>query len=101
MEDPQICDHDHTTETGLTGDEPQSDDEFFDCFQPEDGPEIMEPVPFSVNQPANPPVPAKMDAGDVDGSEPQPVSIKTPPQARGMYRLLNLITERGTGGISE
>ena len=99
MGDPQI--RDHTTETGFTDDEPLSDDEFFDCFQPEDGPEIMEPVPLLVNQSTSPPVPAKMDAGEVDGSKPQPVSIKTLPQARGMYRLLNLVTERGTGGISE
>jgi hypothetical protein len=97
--DPQICDH--ATEAGVTDDESQSDDEFFDCIQLEDGPTTMEPVPSSVTQPAGPPIPAQMDSGEADGSEPQPNPVENLPQARGMYRLLNLVTERGTGGISE
>jgi len=96
--DPQICDH--TVETGLTEDESLSDDEFFDCFQPEDGPASMEPVPPSVDQPAGPP-PAETDFEEASGPVPQPIPAEPLPQARGMYRLLNLVTERGTGGISE
>jgi len=96
--DPQICDH--TTETDLTDDESLSDDEFFDCSQPGDEPPIMEPVPSSVDQLTGP-SPAEIDSGEAGGSEPQPTPVETLPQARGMYRLLNLVTERGTGGISE
>ncbi len=87
--DSQICDH--ATEAGFTDDEP-SDDEFFDCLQPGDGPAIMEPVPPSANQPPGPPVPVNMGSGEVAGSESQPISVETLP---------NLVTERGIGGISE
>lgn len=73
-----------------------SDDElFFDC---QDGPAVIVP------QPADPPAPAELDSGDVDAPElltPTPRPVKTLPKIRGIYRLLNLVTERGTGGISE
>lgn len=96
--DSQICDD--TTEAGFTDNE-SSDDEFFDCSQPEDGPVIMEPVPPSANQPSDAPARADIDSREVAGSESQPPSVETLPQARGMYRLLNLVTERGIGGMSE
>jgi hypothetical protein len=64
--DPQICDH--TAETGFTDDESLSDDEFFDCFQPGDGPEIMEPVPSSVDQPLAH-FPAEIDSGEASRSQ--------------------------------
>lgn len=96
--DPQI--RDHATDAGFTDDE-SSDDEFFECFQPGEGPAIMEPVPSSANQSPGPPAPANLDPGEITGSESQPISVETVPQARGMYRLLNLVTERGVGGISE
>lgn len=96
--DPQI--YDNATEAGVTDDE-SSDDEFFECLQSGDGPAIMEPVPSSANQTPGPPTPANMDSGEIASSEPQPISVETLPQARGMYRLLNLVTERGVGGISE
>lgn len=96
--DSQICDH--ATEAGSTDDE-SSDDDFFDCVQPADGPVIMEPVPPSANQPPDAPAPANIHSGEVPGPESQLTSVETLPQARGMYRLLNLVTERGIGGMSE
>ena len=94
----------HTTEAApLDDDESLSDDEFFDCLQPEDGPARMEPVPSSVKH-ASPPTTAGLGSGGVASPEPRsltPKPVETLPQVCGMYRLLNLVTERGTGGISK
>ena len=73
----------------------ESDDEFFDC---QDGPAVIVP------QPADPPAPTELDSEEVDAPElrsPTPRPVKTLPKVRGIYRLLNLVTERGTGGMSE
>lgn len=99
--DPQI--YDHSPEVGSTDNESVSDDEFYDCLQPEDEISFMEPVPSSINQPTGS-FPAQMDPRKAAGPEPQslaPKPVETLPQTRGMYRLLSLVTERGTGGISK
>jgi hypothetical protein len=99
VEDPQICDH--PMEGGSTENETSSDDEFFDCPQPEGAPGVVELTPSSVNQPPGPP---ETDSEKVADPEPRsltPNPVETLPQRGRMYRLLNLVTERGTGGISE
>lgn len=93
---------DHAPEATPTDDETLSDDEFFDCIQPEDGPAVM--VPVSVNQPADLPAPTELGPGEVDAPElrsPTPKPGGALPKIPRMFRLLNLVTERGTGGISE
>ena len=102
MADPQTCDH--ATEAASKDNETLSDDEYFDCIQPEDGPGDLGPVPSAINRPADPPTPIEMDHGEVASPEsraPTPKPIETLPQTCGMYRLLNLVTERGAVGISE
>jgi hypothetical protein len=91
---------DHASEAASADDDTLSDDEFFDC--PEDGPATIGP---SVNQPTDPPAPsAEIDSGEVAGPESRsltPKPVEPLSRTRGIYRLLNLVTERGTGGISE